>query len=194
MIVAAATSDANGTYSASLDSRPDAVILSSGLPGGAVNTIVRIRAELPRTEFVVMADRPDEELMLQVVAAGAHGFLLGETDPARVPNAVAGVLNGEAAFPRRLVRMMADELARCSFRRQVLGASGAGLTNREAEVLEALVDGMSVRLVAADLGITAATVRRHAARATAKLGAPSRDAAVDLVRGRRRGPGAIERS
>jgi DNA-binding NarL/FixJ family response regulator len=182
MIVAAATSDASETFLATLDSRPDAVVLSATLPGGAIETIERIREQLPETEFIVMADSADEALMLRVVASGAHGLLLGETDPARVPHAIRGILDGESAFPRRMVRLMADELARRDRRRRVPGADGATLTIRETEVLQALAAGRSTADVAALLRISAATVRRHAATATGKLGAGGRAEALEMMR------------
>lgn len=182
MIVAAATSDANATYLAALDSRPDVVVLSATLPGGAIATIERIREQLPETEFVVLAESADEALMLRVVASGAHGLLLGATDPQRVPFAVAGVLAGEASFPRRMVRVMADEIARRDRRRRVPGADGAVLTIRETEVLQALAAGRTTDGVATLLSITAATVRRHAATATRKLGAGGREEALEMMR------------
>jgi len=182
MIVAAATSDANATYLASMQARPDVVVLSATLPGGAIGTIERIREQLPDTEFVVLADSADEALMLRVVASGAHGLLLGETDPLRVPYAIAGVLAGESAFPRRMVRLMADEIARRDRRRRVPGAHGAMLTIRETEILQALAAGRSSAEVAGLLDITAATVRRHAATATKKLGARGRGEALEMMR------------
>lgn len=182
MIIAAAASDSNETIVAALDSRPDAVVLSVDLPGGAVRTIERIRESLPETEFVVLASTADEDLMLEMVVAGVHGFLLGEMDPARLPHAVAGVLQGEASFPRRLVRAMADELARRDRRRRVPGNHGPALTPRETDVLEALAAGHGTATISRNLGITEATVRRHAASATRKLGARDRAEALVMMR------------
>lgn len=183
MIVAAATSNANETILAALDSRPDVVVLSASLPGGVVETIKGIREELGATQFVVLADDADDELMLRVVIAGARGFLLGETDPERLPHAVAGILDGEAAFPRRLVRVLADELARLSGPRMTT-MDGGELTPREADVLDALADARTAADVAAMLGITEATVRRHSANAARKLGVSTREEALRLVRER----------
>lgn len=142
----------------------------------------RIRRRLPQTEFIVMADDADEQLMLRMVVAGARGFLLGATDPQRVPHAVAGVLAGEAAFPRRFVRVMADELARRGGGGQIVGPGGVALTGREREVMEALAGGASVRQIAGRLAVTEATVRRHAAAATSKLGADDRVEALRVFR------------
>lgn len=181
MIVTAATRDAAETYAAVVEARPDAVVLAAQLPGGALETIERVRHDLPRTEFVLIADRADDRLMLRMVAAGARGFLLGQTDPGRLSNAVAGVLAGETAFPRRLVRAMADELARQHSRRAGLSPAGARLTGRQIEVLERLATGEAAHDVAHDLRISEATVRSHAATAARKLGARNRNEALRML-------------
>ncbi|MCW3016573.1 MAG: Two component transcriptional regulator, CheY family [Solirubrobacterales bacterium] len=183
MVVVAVCGDADDTHVTAMASRPNAVLLSADLPGGAEETIGRIRAERPDIEFVVLADDADEASMLRMVAAGAHGILLGASDPARLPHAVAGVLNGESAFPRRLVRAMADELARRHRHQRGHGATGIRLTTREFEVLESLAEGGPVHDVARRLDISPATVRRHAANATRKLGAADRAEALRIVRG-----------
>ena len=188
MIVAAATRDAKETFSAAIAAKPDAVVMSVRLPGGALATIERIREQLPRTEFVLLADHADDDFMLRMVAAGVHGFLLGQTDPARLPHAVAGVLQGETAYPRRLVRLMADEIARRDRYRRALGYSGVRLTSREIEILEMLAAGHVAANVARYLGIKEATVRSHAASATRKVGARSREEALQMMRDDGEGP------
>lgn len=182
MVVVADASDARSTLRASQDSSPDAVILSVQIPGNILQLVGAIAAAVPAAEILVLADEPDDELMLHLVAAGARGFLLGETNPDRLPFAVAGMLAGEAAFPRRLVRVLADEVARHARRRTVPGADGTSLTAREVEVLELLGEGRPARDVARRLGTSEATVRSHAAKAARKLGAGSRAEAVELLR------------
>jgi DNA-binding NarL/FixJ family response regulator len=186
MAVAAVCDDAATAEQAVLEVQPDVMLLSCALPGGAERAIVRVRAVLPRTAFVFVVDDADVDTatMLDLVGMGAHGILLGGIDPVRLPHALVGVLDGEAAFPRRLVRAMADELARR--RRPVRaddGTPAALLSPREAEVLAALADGASARDVAARLGISPATVRRHVANAIQKLGATDRAAALARLRG-----------
>lgn len=182
MIVTAATAGAKDTISATLNSRPDLVILSAQLPGGAIEVLESVRRELPETEFIVMAETADDDFMFRTVAAGARGFLLGETDPARLPDAVAGVLNGEAAFPRKLVRRLADEVARRDPQRRVTGPGGERLTARELAVLDALAEDRSAVRAAQRLGITHATVRTHLSNAMRKLGVATRAEAIESLR------------
>jgi DNA-binding NarL/FixJ family response regulator len=84
--------------------------------------------------------------------AGASGFLLMDTDPRRLPYALRGVLDGEAAIPRRLVARLVEEFRSQGRRRLVAhGAGRAELTSREWEVLELVRDGLTTREAAARL-------------------------------------------
>lgn len=184
MHVVAVCEDADDAVAQVADHRPDAVLLSADLPGGAEEAMRRIAEDVaPRPEFVVVAEHADPALMLRMVRAGAHGFLPAESDPARLPYAIAGVLAGETAFPRRLVRAMADELAR-EERRRLRRTAGDVLTTREADVLEALAAGHGAGDVARALQITDATLRRHVANAMKKLGAADRSEAIAALRDR----------
>lgn len=185
MSVVGVCRDAAEAVQAADAASPDAVLVSADLPGGAVEAMQRIGERLPETEFVVFAEHADPELMLRMVRAGAHGFLPAEADPARLPYAIAGVLAGETAFPRRLVRAMADELALAERRRRRRTA-GSVLTGREADVLEALADGHHPSDVARRLQISDSTVRRHVANAMRKLDVPDRAGAIRAVRGDQR--------
>ncbi|UTI67057.1 response regulator transcription factor [Paraconexibacter antarcticus] len=173
MLVEAEARDRKEANDAVLRFAADIIVLSAALPGGAVGATEDIARSHPATEIVLYAPSATDEFMLRVVAAGAHGFLLGSTDPRRLPHTVAGVLQGEAAFPRRFVRVMADELAR---RHRPLRRvpPGAGLTAREEEVHGLLEAGLSREAISVRLGISAATVRSHATRAERKLHAPPR--------------------
>ena len=106
-------------------------------------------------------------------------------DPARLPMALRGVLDGEAALPRALMGRVLEELRAVENGRHAseLSRLGVDLTPREQEVLEALDRGLRTAAIAQSLGISAVTVRRHISELLRKLGAPDREAALDLIRG-----------
>ena len=118
-----------------------------------------------------------------MLQAGAAGYLLKDMDPDRVPNALEGVLAGEAALPRTLLLRVMDEFRDRGRRKLRLpGRKDADLTDREWEVLNGLRDGLSTQEIATKLFVSAATVRSHVASVLKKLRVPDRDAAVKLLR------------
>jgi DNA-binding NarL/FixJ family response regulator len=105
-------------------------------------------------------------------------------DPERLPNALRGVLNGEAALPRALMGRVLEELRAMEHGRHAgeLARLGVALTRREQEVLEQLDKGLSTAEIGKALSISAVTVRRHVSEIVKKLSASDREAALRLLR------------
>ena len=164
--------------------RPDVCVLDADMPGGAVRATTEILRAHPQAAVVLMASARHDATMLDAVRAGAVGYLLKDMDPERLGFALLGVTHGEAALPRALVtRLMLEFRVRESHRRlSTSGGREAELTRREWDVLTLLEKGASTREIAAVLGVSAVTVRRHVSGLLAKLGVDSRDAAVELLR------------
>src|SRR5439155_6789213 len=120
---------------------------------------------------------------LQALRVGARGYLLKDSDPDRLPETLKGLLQGEAAIPRRLVMRVIDELHSRERRRRIpLLTPGAGqLTDREWEVLDLLSKELPTKEVARRLEISEVTVRRHLSAVMAKLGVDNRAAVLDLL-------------
>ena len=83
---------------------------------------------------------------------------------------------------RRRLAEAVDEIRRGSVRRVVLPSGSVTLTAREWEVGETLRDGQSTAEIAEHLGVSPITVRRHVSLLLQKLGADSREAAVEMLR------------
>jgi DNA-binding NarL/FixJ family response regulator len=118
------------------------------------------------------------------VRAGARGYLLKDMDPERLPMALRGVLNGEAALPRTLMGRVLEELRAMEQGRHAseLSRLGVELTHRERQVLGMLDRGLDTAGIAAALSISAVTVRRHASEILRKLDVPDREAALRVLR------------
>ena len=111
------------------------------------------------------------------------GQWLKDIDPARLPLALHGVLEGEAALPRQLVALLIEEFRERRRRRRVplRGRRSAELTDREWEVLELMRQGASTEEIAARLFISPVTVRTHVSAILRKLQVPTREAAIELL-------------
>jgi DNA-binding NarL/FixJ family response regulator len=164
--------------------RPDVCVLAVGLPGHGIEAARRIKESLPQTKIVMMTVTESEEDLLTALRAGADGYLLMSTPADRLPHAILGMVQGEAALPRKLTARLITEFRERGTRRRLTLPSTGGeveLTAREFEVLERLRKGDRTGEIAARLGISEVTVRRHVASVLRKLRTPNRRSAVDLL-------------
>ena len=110
----------------------------------------------------MFAATADDDDLLDSLRAGASGYLLKDTDPARLGFALRGVLNGEAAIPRQLVRRLTEEFRAPALPRFVQTSQAAAkLTAREWQVMELLGAGLTTDQVARRLFLSRSTVRVH---------------------------------
>jgi DNA-binding NarL/FixJ family response regulator len=168
---------------AAIGTKPDVAVLDVHMPGGGIEAAASIAREVPDTAVVMLSGVARDEDVFAALLAGARGYLLKDTDPDRLPLALEGVLNGEAAMPRTLVARLIDEFrSRQTERTALTGPTGARPSEREWEVLRLMADGLPTRAIAERLGISEVTVRRHVSTVVEKLGVTSRAAAVDLFR------------
>jgi DNA-binding NarL/FixJ family response regulator len=161
---------------------PDICVLDVHMPGGGVAAAAEITSKLPATAIVMLTISEHDDDLFAALGAGAVGYLLKGIDPSRLPLALHGVLQGEAAVPRPLVARVIAELRDHSARhRPMAGQSSSTLTNREWQVLDLLRDGLTTKEIAGRLFIASVTVRTHVSSILRKLAVPDRDAAVELI-------------
>jgi DNA-binding NarL/FixJ family response regulator len=173
--------DATGAVRAALQERPDVCLLDVNMPGNGIAAAARIHAALPDTAVVMLTVSNDNNDLFDALRAGASGYLLKDTDPARLPFALRGVLEGEAALPRALVARLIDEFRDREQRRvSLLKRRAVELTSREWQVLELLRAGLTTGEIADQLVISRVTVRTHVSAILKKLQVGNRKAALQL--------------
>jgi len=182
-VVAEAT-DGPEAVTMALEAKPDIALLDVNMPGSGIKAAEEIVQALPSTTVVMLTVSRDDDDLFAALRAGASGYLLKDTDPARLPFALRGVLEGEAALPRGLVARLIEEFRTRGKRRRLplMRQRGVELTEREWEVLEFLHDGLSTAEIADRLSISPVTVRRHVSEILKKLRVTSREEAVRLMR------------
>jgi DNA-binding NarL/FixJ family response regulator len=183
-VVAEATS-AGDAVAAALRHRPTVCLLAVQMPGSGIVASRQIKTALPATKLVMLSASERDEDLFAAVLAGADGYLLGTTCAARLPNAVLGVVSGEAAIPRRLMARLVQDY-RSRGRGRLLRLSGSSrrvkVTARESEVIARLREGESTAEIARALGISQVTVRRHISSLEHKLQARNRRAVLTLLK------------
>jgi DNA-binding NarL/FixJ family response regulator len=177
-VVAEAASRA-GAVSAVLRERPDLCLLDLSMPGGGVEAAERIADLAPATSVVILTVSSDTDDVLAALRAGAVGYLTKDTSPARLPAALCGVLNGEAALPRALFgRVLRESRDFTAVARRPACVGEVALTDREFEILGMLHSGLTTVEVGKALDLSPITVRRHVSTAVSKLGVADRKAAL----------------
>jgi DNA-binding NarL/FixJ family response regulator len=182
--VVAEAADGPEAVSAALATRPDIALLDVNMPGSGIKAAEEIVSALPFTTVVMLTVSRDDDDLFAALRAGASGYLLKDTDPGRLPFALKGVLEGEAALPRGLVARLIEEFRTRGKRRRLplMRQRGVELTDREWEVLEFLHDGLSTAEIADRMSISPVTVRRHVSEILKKLRVTSREEAVKLMK------------
>jgi DNA-binding NarL/FixJ family response regulator len=174
--VVAEAADGREAVEKALAEKPDVVVLDIGMPQmSGLEATRQIVKALSRTEVLILTVYESEELIREVLRAGARGYVL-KTDAGRLLlSAVESVSAHKPFFTSRV-----SELVLAGF------LSGEGrneaaepLTPREREVLRLLAQGRSNKEAAAALGIGLKTVETHRMNLMAKLDLHS---VVDLVR------------
>jgi len=181
--VCAEASNAQDAIELALSELPDLCLLDVHMPGEGIRAASEITAALPDCAVVMLTVSRNDSDLFHSLRAGAAGYLLKDTDPGRLPNALRGVLAGEAAVPRALVARLIHEFRERGTRRlSTIGGRGVELTSREWEVLDLMAEGLTTAQIGERLFVSPVTVRRHISSIVEKLGAPDRSAAVRLYR------------
>ncbi|HYY03685.1 MAG TPA: response regulator transcription factor [Gaiellaceae bacterium] len=181
--VCAEVADAQAAIEAARRERPAVCLLDIHMPGEGIRAAEVIGNELPDTAVVMLTVSRSDEDLFDALRAGASGYLLKDIDPARLPLALRGVLDGEAALPRRLVSLLIEEFRERRRRRRIpiVGRRSVELTDREWEVLELMRNGLTTEQIGERLFITPVTVRTHVSAILKKLHVANRDEAVRLL-------------
>ena len=161
---------------------PDVVLMDIRMPG--VNGI-EATAEITRTldtKVLILTTFDLDEYAFGGLRAGASGFLLKDTRPAELIEAIRTVASGEAVvsprITRRMLEMFAGQLPSGATASGQVDPRIASLTPRETEILCLVARGMSNAEIAAELVVSATTLKTHVGSVLAKLGVRDRVQAV----------------
>ncbi len=147
--------------------KPDVAVLDIGMPLlNGVEATRRIRAASPNTEVLILTMHESDDLVQQVVQAGARGYILKDEADRVLLAAVDAARLHKPYFSTRLASSLSDDPA---------SAEGAKtprlrITPREREILQLLAEGKSNKEVASLLGISVNTAEAHRANIMLKLG------------------------
>jgi DNA-binding NarL/FixJ family response regulator len=166
--------------------RPDAILLDLNMPVlDGTETTRRLRALHPEVAVVVLTTYADDSSVIAALQAGARSYLTKDADRADIVQALRSAVTGlsvlDAAVHATLVAAAAGQQGRPGARR-LPEKLPDGLTQREAEILSMIAGGMTNPDIAAELFLSAHTVKSHINRIFAKTGSADRAAATRYAR------------
>ncbi len=128
----------------------------------------------PRTRVLVLTTFDLDSYVYDALRAGASGFLLKDSPPAELLDAIRVIAAGDALLAPRITRRLIAEFARRPERTASVPPSLGALTEREVEVLRLVASGMSNTEIAGHLVLSQATVKTHIGHLLAKTDARDR--------------------
>jgi DNA-binding NarL/FixJ family response regulator len=168
--------------------RADVVLMDIRMPGvDGLEGTRRISADedLAGVKVIILTTFESDEYVYQALRAGASGFLVKDTEPADLIQAVRVVARGDAllspSVTRRLITDIASRPERPLAGDQASGKILAGLTDREREVMALVAEGLSNDEIAARLFLSPLTAKTHVSRIMTKLNARDRAQLVVLA-------------
>jgi DNA-binding NarL/FixJ family response regulator len=158
------------------DLAPDVVLMDIRMPGMDGLAATRAIAEderLTDVRIVVLTTFGLDEYVFEAIRSGASGFLVKDTEPDELVQAVRVVAGGDALLsPSVTRRLLAEFASRAKEPIQMTGLEE--LTDREREIVALVGEGLSNQEIAERLFVSPATAKTHVSRAMGKLGARDR--------------------
>jgi NarL family two-component system response regulator LiaR len=160
--------------------RPDVILLDLQMPRkNGIEAIGEIKAENPDARILVLTSFAEDEKVFPAIKAGALGYLLKDSSPQELLEAIRDTHRGESSLHPAIARKLIRELNRPSD----LPPAEDPLTEREVEVLRLVAQGLSNQHIAEQLIISERTVRTHVGNILDKLHLANRtQAALYAVR------------
>ena len=151
---------------------PDVVLMDVRMPrmdGLEATRAILADPSAATTRVLVLTTFDDDELVLEALRSGASGFLLKDTRPTQLLEAIEVVAAGEALLHPRITRRLIERFAALPAERSSRAVQDDGLTGREREVLAEVARGLSNQEIGERLHLGYGTVKTHVSHLLTKL-------------------------
>jgi DNA-binding NarL/FixJ family response regulator len=165
--------------------KPDVVLMDINLGSAesGIDCVKILKPQMPATNFMMCTVYEEDEKIFEALSAGASGYILKKTAPGKLLEAIRELYQGGAPMSSQIARKVVAAFQN----KPVTSEAGEGLdelTNREKEILEQLSKGLMYKEIAAQLYLSAETVRKHVYHIYEKLHVTNRVEAVNRFFGR----------
>lgn len=162
--------------------RPDVVLMDLRMPRvDGITATRRLRSRGDAPEVIVLTTFDTDQNILRALRAGASGFLLKDTPPAQIVQAIHRVAAGDPMLSPQITRRLMDRAAAQAGDQDRARAALSTLSHREHDVVAAVAEGKTNAEIAAELYVSVATVKAHISQILRKLGLNNRTQIALLV-------------
>ena len=166
MEVIAEAADGVEAVAKSRELSPDVILLDLLMPHkSGLEAIEEIKADNPAARILVLTSYADDDKVFPAIKAGALGYLLKDSSPQELLQAIRETYQGESSLHPTIARKLIRELNRPSD----LPPTEEPLTEREVEVLKLVAQGLANNEIARSLSISERTARTHVSNILSKL-------------------------
>ncbi len=158
--------------------KPHVILMDIQMPGiSGIRAVAMIKEKYPHVEICIQTVFEDNEKIFAAICAGANGYILKASSPARYVSAIVDTYQGGSPMSPSIARKVL-----AMFQNQHTSLREfTGLTTSEKKVLELLVQGLSYKLIASELNISFPTVNFHLKNIYKKLHVNSANEAIRLA-------------
>jgi DNA-binding NarL/FixJ family response regulator len=155
--------------------KPDVILMDINMPEmNGIECTRRLTAVFPSANILMLTVFEDSEKIFQALAAGAGGYLLKRSAPAKLLDAIREVYEGGSPMSAPIARKVVRSFQQAA----EVGTKSEGLSPREEQVLDCLAKGYVYKQISDELGISIDTIRTYIRRIYDKLHVHSRTEAV----------------
>lgn len=154
---------------------PDVALVDIGLPDiSGIEGTHLFKERFPTVQVIILTVYDDDERIFQALCAGAFGYLLKNTPPARLIECIREIADGGAPVSPEIARRVVTLFQKI----HPVETAGEGLTPHEVRILKLLVEGHNYKTAAAELDVSVNTISFHVRRIYEKLQVHSKSEAV----------------
>ncbi len=152
--------------------KPDVVLMDIIMPDlNGIEATRQILAELPDIKVIALSMHSDKKFVVEMLDAGASGYLLKDTAFEELGKALHTVVNNRTYLSPKIVGLMAEDYSPSSATKDYLVSPV--LTSREREVIQLIAEGKTTKQIASLLNVSVKTVETHRKKIMDKLGTNS---------------------
>lgn len=176
MEVVGEASDGAAAIKTVREKQPDVVVMDVSMPEmNGLKATRKLKSEFPNVKILTLTRHDDDSFLEQLISAGASGYVLKQSAPAELINAIRTVGSGNSYIDTSLTAKLMTGFAGRGLR----GGGRSDVSDRELAVIRLIALGYSNKEIASQLNLSVKTVEAHKANAMRKMNMRGR---IDIVR------------